>query len=110
MTKFHEGQEVEVYYPFSRSNEATWPWCKGKIVHLLSAVTATFGNPFKWLVQFPDGTRHVFAEEHIRAVNLRVSSNDPTGTRPMNRGEIDKWWLSDFAAYLDEQLEAEGKP
>lgn len=63
--QFHEGQEVEVYYPFSRSNEATWPWCKAKIIARASDAPITRNR--QWAVQFRDGTRAVFDTEHIRA-------------------------------------------
>lgn len=58
--QFYEGQEVEVYYPFSRSNEVTWPWVKAKILQGSQP-------PSNYIVQFLDGTRTVFDAEHIRA-------------------------------------------
>jgi hypothetical protein len=58
--QLHEGQEVEVYYTFSRSNEATWPWVKGKIVG------ARRWPAVGYLVKFPDGTCDVFNAELIR--------------------------------------------
>ena len=66
MTQFHEGRDVEVHYPFSRSNEATWPWCKAKIVFAKSNSD--------YVVQFPDGTRGVFDAAHIRPATYARSS------------------------------------
>ena len=67
MTQFHEGQDVEVYYPFSRSNEASWPWCKAKIVRR-DTITYCDCQQYNdgYEVQFPDGSRAVFDAAHIR--------------------------------------------
>ena len=96
--QFHEGQEVEVW------GANMYPWRKAKIVG------STGQSHTEWMVEFPDGTRAVFDEEHIRAdTTLRVSSNDPMGTRPMTKDEA-RDYKADLAQAHDEALQAEGKP
>ena len=74
MTKFSEGQEVEVYktYDFGGAGSIT-RWVKGKIVRNLaiypgSAAFAT--TPYS--VQLCDNTRAVLDAEHIRAARSTV--------------------------------------
>lgn len=67
--QFHKGQEVEVYYPFSRLNISTWPWVPGRILYQADGIV-----DFGWHVSFPDGTRAVFDAEHIRAIDTRTAT------------------------------------
>ena len=67
---FHEGQEVEVPAIIERDGFAPGlVWRKAEIVRMAPDGGAIFNPVYE--VQFPDGTRAVFDEEHIRAVNLR---------------------------------------
>lgn len=111
MSEYHEGQEVEVQIHNAlpkRPDPYLDEWRKGKIVEIGGTA---LGWPEKQLtvlhftVQFPDGTRAVFDAAHIRVVNLRVSSNDPMGTRPAKSSEMDKWWLSEMAREFSERQE-----
>ncbi len=106
MTQFHEGQEVEVVCGVS--SNGTPIWRKAKIVNLPHA-PKSLDDGRKYTVQFY-GISAVFNEADIRPdTTLRVSSNDPMGTRAMTKEEA-----RDFKAALaeahDEALQAEGKP
>jgi hypothetical protein len=69
MTQFHEGQDVDVYACWA--NDRHFDWRKAKIVRRANIASETRMN--KWLVQFPDGSRSVFNEEHIRAAPFENS-------------------------------------
>jgi hypothetical protein len=59
MTQFHEGQEVEVTQSFD-CGVAIYGWRKAKIV-------CEYPNGVAHLVEFTDGSRRIFREDHIRA-------------------------------------------
>lgn len=61
MTRFHEGQDVEVYTPGRYASSDVTEWRKAKIVIPPGKLPG--------LVQFPDRTRGVFDAEHIRVVS-----------------------------------------
>ncbi len=72
MTKFQEGQEVEVCCNEYRGDMATGPkyrkqWRKAKIILAQRPITWTDDTLYE--VQFPDGDRAVVHTEHIRAVD-----------------------------------------
>ena len=104
MTQFHEGQKVEVW------GANMYPWRKAKIVNEVFPTKDWPSKTSRYEVQFPDNTHALFDAEHISVGKFQVSSNDPMGTRPANKDEIEKWWLSDLAQELDEKLQREGKP
>jgi hypothetical protein len=61
MTKFSEGQEVEVRSA-TKPRQANWLWRKATIVY-----PPEFDGLTHWcLVQFPDNTRGAFAVKQIR--------------------------------------------
>lgn len=64
-----EGQEVEIWganmYPWRGAN--MYPWRKAKIVHLAGEWRCCGGGNH-YEVEFPNGMRAVFAENHIRPV------------------------------------------
>jgi hypothetical protein len=64
MTKFHEGQEVEIA-PLS---EMFGAWRKAKIIGIPDPPRHLCLNAGDYAVEFLDGYVHVFDEDHIRAV------------------------------------------
>lgn len=66
MTKFHEGQEVEVTR--RDPNIPNWNWRKAKIVDGWLKTTGPFYQQ-RLQVEFLDGTRAIFDADHIRAVS-----------------------------------------
>jgi hypothetical protein len=93
MTQFHEGQEVEVSTPLEASLYGQRVWRKAKIVKRDHMTDTDQADERLTPVRFRDGTRGVFNVDHIRAANLRVSSNDPTGTREMDENEKRRWCI-----------------
>ena len=74
MTKFHEGQDVEVQrHRMVGTALIQEEWCRAKIVSLPHTSYST-----QHQAQFPDGTRAVFDAGHIRAVrsDLQDSYDD----------------------------------
>ena len=69
MTKFHEGQEVEVA-EIRGDPRPFRVWRKAKIARawLDNNKIDTRGVPNRWYVRFQDGSRAVFDAEHIRAI------------------------------------------
>lgn len=67
MNTLHEGQEVEVWSAAQKDSIAPLGgWRKAKIV---IKSTTVLDNVQEYMVAFPDGSRGVFNEEHIRAVD-----------------------------------------
>jgi len=65
-TQFHEDQEVEVLV--AGGSEYGWrKWRKAKIIDVWDGPDDLALNQGDYAVQFPDGTRGVFGEAHIRA-------------------------------------------
>jgi hypothetical protein len=66
MTQFHAGQDVEVRKIADGMNEMHWSWRKAKVVN--DDCIARKDGLHCYLVQFPDGTRAIFDDGHIRAI------------------------------------------
>lgn len=73
MTQYHEGQEVEVWRIRNCFGDSEWR--KARIVCYLPPAPEIYEGGYE--VQFRDGTRGVFAAEHIRLDPQRVEqAND----------------------------------
>jgi hypothetical protein len=72
MAQFHEGQEVEVWGDIAGlcCSGGFDQWRKAKIVQVIPDGTEHWDAREGYEVQFHDGTRALFDEDHIRALAI----------------------------------------